>query len=467
MRTRSIALFAAVATFTVALLATCAPEATRAADPGAADAALAARLDSIARAAEAGGFSGVVLVHREGREILARGYGLANRATGARFTPRTVVPIGSNVKDFTRLAVFRLVEAGTLRLDDSLATFFPDVPADKRGITVDQLLEHRAGLPLGVAPDSEPLTKDAFLARLWAKPLIAAPGTTERYSNAGYSLLAAIVESRTGEAFDDHVARTILTPLGLTETGLLRPRFDPARLSHGYEAGRDLGTMLDRPHDASGHLWSLRGNGGYLATAADQLAYFHAVGGGALLREPAHRARVFAADQPTVLAGSDLVSAFLFANFPREGVELVLASNQAEYRAMQLLEAFEPALGLPPRRRETTHEVAPSAPVELPTDGSWIVVRAWLDAFRAGDEAGMQRFFEAYATSGAEAPPIERRLETFRRMRREFGAFTIHGARTTPDGPELDVRTESGERAAIGFAFEPDGKLRGLKVQVG
>jgi hypothetical protein len=225
--------------------------------------------------------------------------------------------------------------------------------------------------------------------------------------------------------------------------------------------------MLDRPHDATGHLWSLRGNGGYLATAGDQLAFFRAIGGGALLRDPAHRARVFDARMAGVFAGSDLVSAFLYGNFPREGYELVLASNQAEFTAMRLLEAFEPALGLPGGRRDTTPEAAASAPVELPADGPWVTVRAWVEAFRAGDEAGMQRFFATHAVSGPGAPPMERRIENFRRMRREFGAFTIRAARTTPEGPELEIRTEGGERASIGFDFAPDGLLRGLRVQVG
>ncbi len=440
--------------------------AAAAAAPEAADAAIAARLDSIAQAATGAGFSGIVLVHHGGREILSRGYGLANRARGVRFTPRTVVPIGSNVKDFTKVAVLALVEAGKLRLDDSLATFFPDAPADKRGITVDQLLEHRAGLPLGVAADEQPLTRDEFLARVWAAPPGSAPGAEERYSNAGFSLLAAIVETVTGEPFDDHVARTILAPLGLTETGLLRPGFDPARLAHGYSGGQDLGTMLDRPHDATGHLWSLRGNGGYLATAADQLAFFRAVGAGKLLRDPAHRARVFDARMPGVFAGSDLVSAFLYANFPREGWELVLASNDAAFLAVRLLEEMAPALGVPTRKR-TAPGGAPSAAVELPTGGAWSTVRAWVDAFRAGDEAGMQRFFEAHAVNGPDAPPMERRIQNYRRMRGNLGVFTVVGARDTPEGPEIDVRAENGERATVGFEFEPGGRLRGLRIEVG
>ena len=111
--------------------------------------------------------------------------------------------------------------------------------------------------------------------------------------------------------------------------------------------------------------------------------------------------------------------------------------------------------------------MAPSAPVEPPTDGSWKVVRAWLDAFRAGDEAGMQRFFAAHAQNGPDAPPMERRLENFRRMKGDFGEFTIQATRETPDGPELEIRMESGERATLGFVIDADGLLRGLRVEVG
>jgi len=196
--------------------------------PSSSDAAIAARLDSIAQAAAGQGFSGILVVHRGGKEVLSRGYGLANRATGARFTPQTVVPIGSNVKDFTKAAILALVEGGKLRLADSLGTFFPGAPGDKRGITVDQLLEHRAGLPLGVGQDEVPLTKDEILARVWARPLGSRPGTEERYSNAGFSLRAANVEAVNGEAFGYPVARNTSSPLRPADTGAAPPEVVPA-----------------------------------------------------------------------------------------------------------------------------------------------------------------------------------------------------------------------------------------------
>jgi len=57
------------------------------------------RLDSLVRAAESRGFHGNVLVARGGEPLLLAGYGIANHSTGARYSPATLVQIGSNVKD--------------------------------------------------------------------------------------------------------------------------------------------------------------------------------------------------------------------------------------------------------------------------------------------------------------------------------------------------------------------------------
>jgi CubicO group peptidase (beta-lactamase class C family) len=309
-----------------------------------------ARLDSVARQAETQGFHGVVLVAKAGAEALLKGYGTANAAIGARYTPSTVVPIGSCVKDFTKVAIFQLVEAGKLKLSDRLSRFFPGVPADKRAITVGQVLEHRAGFPSAVGPDEEPLTKEELLRRLFAWPLEFPPGTSESYSNAGYSLLAALVERVTGESFDGYLYRAILQPLGLRETGLLRPRFAPARLAHAYRWGEDRGTMLDLPQKVESQGWALRGNGGYLSTVRDMLRFYRAVHGPVLLRDGAHRNRVLSLQDRKALAGSDGVSYFIFANFPREGVEIVVASNHAEWQGDKLVSMLLPALGIKSRR---------------------------------------------------------------------------------------------------------------------
>lgn len=127
--------------------------------------------DSVLSAAARNGFSGVALIRRNGTALLRRGYGLANRARQIKFGPGTVVPIGSNTKDVTKVAILQLAEAGKLRLTDSLSAFFPTVPADKRGITVHHLLEHTAGFPVGIGPDFEPVSRAQFVAHALATPL--------------------------------------------------------------------------------------------------------------------------------------------------------------------------------------------------------------------------------------------------------------------------------------------------------
>src|SRR5690242_2391625 len=96
---------------------------------------LAARVDSFMTAAARLGMEGTLLVEKDGAVILSKGYGVANRATGAAATTRTPYLAGSLSKQFTAAAIYRLQEQGRLSVEDSLGRWFPDAPADKRGIT--------------------------------------------------------------------------------------------------------------------------------------------------------------------------------------------------------------------------------------------------------------------------------------------------------------------------------------------
>ena len=141
--------------------------------------AIAAQLDSAMKVAERAGFSGVVRIEREGSTLLEKGYGLANREQKIPFTAATVVQIGSNTKDFTAVAILQLQERGKLTMGDSLVRYFPGAPADKRAITIGQLMNHRAGFPIGVRGDFEPLERVSFIERAMKTPLRFAPGTQD------------------------------------------------------------------------------------------------------------------------------------------------------------------------------------------------------------------------------------------------------------------------------------------------
>ena len=180
----------------------------------------AERIDRFMTAAARLGMEGTLLVEQDGAVILHKGYGIANRATGARATIHTPYLLGSLSKQFTAAAIYKLAAQGRLTLHDSLGRWFPEAPADKRAITLDQLLHHTSGLPYqqeGGLRDT--LSTAALVRELLGDPLSFAPGERYQYSNPGYNLLGVVVERASGMKFDDDLRSALLVPAGMTETG--------------------------------------------------------------------------------------------------------------------------------------------------------------------------------------------------------------------------------------------------------
>src|SRR5205085_8611691 len=164
---------------------------------------LGSRLDEFLRGEEARGFSGAVLVDKEGRVILSKGYGLADRARGTRITEDTIFNVGSLAKQFTAAAILKLEMSGKLKTQDLISKYFDGVPEDKRAITIHQLLTHTSGLPREHSANSyDPANRDEMVRRVLALKLKSAPGAKYEYSNTEYMLLAAIIEKVSGQAYE-------------------------------------------------------------------------------------------------------------------------------------------------------------------------------------------------------------------------------------------------------------------------
>ena len=230
------------------------------------------RIGARLEAARRTGFSGAVLVARRGRTVFARGVGFADRRRAIRVTPRTVFDIGSITKPLTAAAVLALVEDGRLALSDPLGARLAGVPADKQAITLRQLLEHRAGLPEYVVDaaggDFAELSRDEALTRILGRPLRFAPGSDYGYSDAGYTLAAAVVEDAAGVPFERFLRERILARAAMTSAGFYGDdRGRPSRVAIGY-GGRRHGPR--NAPDAWSHVsWSLKGAGGVVASARD------------------------------------------------------------------------------------------------------------------------------------------------------------------------------------------------------
>ena len=431
---------------------------------------LGARLDSAMRAAEARGFSGVVRVERNGVTLLKGGYGLADRGARIPFTPASVVQIGSNTKDFTAVAVLQLQRQGRLSLGDPLMKYFPAAPADKRDITMAQLLDHRAGFPLGLGGDFEPVTRAALVDSAMRVTLLFAPGTRASYSNTGYSLLAAIIEQITGRTYDEHVRDAILAPLGLRRTGFLLPGFAAADLAHGYlGSGTDAGTMLARPHAPDGPWWNLRGNGGMLSTVDDMHAFYSALFDGGALLSRADRGARFDPDEPIGLAGSDGVNFFLYDRDPQSGTEIIIASTNAAVRAPMIRRALGPLLGLPDPE-QGGGELARRAGGRPAPEAMARVLAGLVHMLNTRDTANARRFITEHFVIEPGTPSVEERVQRMVGMRERLGALTIIGVETFDDGPaEVRLRSAQEDGVLLRVAIERVApyRIRGLQVQLG
>lgn len=241
---------------------------------------LGERLDSLLEDAHAEGtFDGAVLVAHRGTIVLRKGYGCADRLSQVAAGAGSISDIGSVAKTFTAAAILHLESQGLLSRDDTLAKLFPDAPTDKRDIRIGQLLAHRAGLDdFHADTDFEPMERVEAERRILALPLKFAPGDGERYSNAGYTLLAVIVERVSGRAFREYVREELLLPAGLSDTGWYGDdNIDPSRLARGYGGLQAGGTTFER--DST---WALIGAGGMVSTVDDLYAWHQALSHGAL-----------------------------------------------------------------------------------------------------------------------------------------------------------------------------------------
>ncbi|MCK9285287.1 MAG: DUF1343 domain-containing protein [Rhodocyclaceae bacterium] len=238
----------------------------------------------------------VVLVGQGPRVIYAAAFGRrALQPEAEAMTLDTVFDLASLTKVVaTTPAILRLAERGAVALDAPVARYWPPFAAQgKQRITLRHLLAHTSGLPAGI--ERRPAERPADLRRRLAaiKPQ-APPGGEPVYSDVNFAVLGEVVRRVSGQPLDRYVARRILKPLGMRDSGFLpapaqRPRIAPTAAHGGLQ-------QRGRVHDplAAG-LGGVAGNAGLFATAAD-LARFAAalLDGGRPILAPATVAQMFA-----------------------------------------------------------------------------------------------------------------------------------------------------------------------------
>ena len=225
------------------------------------------------------GFAGAALLAKEGEVVLNKGYGLANRAEAVPNTAETVFSLGSITKQFTAAAIMKLEMQGKLHTNDPLSKFFPGVSADKVNITPHQLLTHTAGLLNYTGEDYTMADKEETILKILDSELIFPPGSGYDYSNAGYTLLAAVVEQIAQQPYEQFLQEQLFAPVGLHHTGYRLPDWSMKNVAHWYNGRNHFGTPLEKPYPS----WNLLGNGDMLSTTEDMFRWHQALTGEEIL----------------------------------------------------------------------------------------------------------------------------------------------------------------------------------------
>jgi CubicO group peptidase (beta-lactamase class C family) len=214
---------------------------------------------------------GVALVTLTDGDVRVRVHGVTG--DGDPVAEDTPMRIGSMSKAFTALAVLQQADAGRFDLDDPVAEVLPELRmADDRyrRITVEDLLKHRSGLAVtDLEYSSDPASAPAeTVERLADEELAAGPGTTTMYSNAGYTVLARLVEHTSGIGFGEYLEREIFAPLGMGSSTATELCDAPSPgLARGFSGlGPLLVAVPELPQGCAG-------NGGIVSTAGDMASW--------------------------------------------------------------------------------------------------------------------------------------------------------------------------------------------------
>lgn len=225
----------------------------------------------------------LVGVGKDGKVLLAKGYGMANLEYGVPLTRESTSESGSVAKQFTAAAIVLLQHDGKLSLDDDIRTYLPEVPDFGTPITIRNLLTHTSGLRdqwallglMGRGPGTEIHTHAEILDLVHRQQELNFPvGSEYLYSNTGYVLAATIVSRVSGMPFATFSRERLFKPLGMTHT---QWRDDFRRIVPGRATAYDMergAWVQDMPFTM------VHGNGGLLSTLDDLLRWNDALTNG-------------------------------------------------------------------------------------------------------------------------------------------------------------------------------------------
>ncbi|HVH70842.1 MAG TPA: serine hydrolase domain-containing protein [Candidatus Dormibacteraeota bacterium] len=255
---------------------------------------IAKRIDSYLKPyVQSGNFSGAVLAKENGKTVLEKAYGFADREQKTPNSVETHFHIASVSMQFTAGAILRLVDEGKLNLETHAGEFVPGMKGAEK-ITVRDLLTERSGLPdINNLPDYDEIlqhhqTPSSLVTKIQGQTLLFEPGTKFLHEeHSAYNLLALIVEKKTGLPFASAVKGLVFRPAHLETSGIDDDSSaGAASMAVGYQPAGVYG--LSRA--AAIHWSGKTGNASAFTTVGDETKWVEALFEGQLLSAPSREA---------------------------------------------------------------------------------------------------------------------------------------------------------------------------------
>ena len=184
------------------------------------------KADSVFSSCEGQAGCAVGVMHNN-KLVYQNGYGYSNMDLKTSVSPSTVFEVGTLSMHFTAAGIMLLEDAGKLSLDDEIQKYLPEIPVYKEGkITLRHLLTHSSGLrdyivlimaagnPLDIAYDN----KKALTSLSKQQALCVEPGSTYRFSQSNYTLLAMIIERVSKQSFPQYMQEHLFQPAGMSSS---------------------------------------------------------------------------------------------------------------------------------------------------------------------------------------------------------------------------------------------------------
>lgn len=223
---------------------------------------------------DVGSISAAIFIDRE--IIWSAAFGWADKGKRIPADTNTIYRTGSVTKTFTAYLMMLLQQEGTIKLNDPVVQYFPEISSLKQtGVTFRQLASHTAGLA------EEPALQDAASGPIanWEKKIIesiptvaviAAPDSVFEYSNIGYGILGLALSRAAHQSYISMVDERILHRLHMHNSFFRIPAAKQEKVAAGYSINAATGFINEakpkREHQGRGYKVP---NGGLYATAND------------------------------------------------------------------------------------------------------------------------------------------------------------------------------------------------------